>query len=81
MPPGCARATQFGGEPHYKGAASRFGKGLSRETLKDMFAAAPSWFDTIERSSNPDGWNLRTSQGVASIGAAYLQRLIGADVR
>jgi hypothetical protein len=74
MPPGCARATQLGGEPHYKYAASRFGKGLSRETLKDMFAAAPSWFDTI-------GWNLRTSQGVASIGAAHLQRLIGADVR
>lgn len=55
MPPGCARATQFGGEPHYKGAASRFGKGLSRETLKDMFAAAPSWFDTIERSPTPTG--------------------------
>ena len=46
-----------------------------------MFAAAPSWFDTIERSSNPDGWNLRTSRASRLSERHILQRLIGADVR
>jgi hypothetical protein len=42
---------RIGGEPHYKCAAFRFGKGLSREPLKDIFAAAPYWRGTIEGSS------------------------------
>ena len=60
---------------------SKFGKGLSREPLKHIFAAAPCWRGAIELSFNPNAWNLPASQGVASIRAPYLQRLFGADMR
>jgi len=47
----CVSITQFGGEPHYKCAVSRFGKALSRESLKHIFAAAARWRGAIELSS------------------------------
>jgi hypothetical protein len=47
------RSTPEGGEPHYKCAAAKSGKGLSRESLKDIFAAAPCSRGTIEGSFKP----------------------------
>jgi hypothetical protein len=44
---------QTGGEPHWNCSASRSGKGLSRESLKDLFAAAPCWCGTRDDSFNP----------------------------
>jgi hypothetical protein len=44
---------RIGGEPHYKCAAFRFGKGLSREPLKDIFAAAPCWRCATEGPFQP----------------------------
>jgi hypothetical protein len=44
---------QTGGEPHWNCSASRSGKGLSRESLKDLFAAAPCWCGTSDDSFNP----------------------------
>jgi hypothetical protein len=50
---------QTGGEPHWNCSAPRSGKGLSRESLKDLFAAAPCWCGTRDDSFNPSA--LKTS--------------------
>jgi hypothetical protein len=64
--------THDGGEPHCKCAAFRFRKGVSRESLKDIFAAAPCWCGTIQRSFNPSARTCLHPKGVASFPTPYL---------
>jgi hypothetical protein len=55
-----------------------FGKGLSRESLKDIFAAARYWRGATESSHMV--LNTQHPRGVASFQSSYLQRLLSADV-
>jgi len=75
------RSTPDGGEPHYKCAAAKSGKGLSRESLKDIFAAAPCSRSTIEGSFKPRVEPACVPRASRLSERHILQRFFGADMR
>ena len=65
---------RIGGEPQWKCAAVEFGKGLLRDSLKDLFAAAPVGVATSTILSTQRVETCLHPQGVASIRTPDLPR-------